>query len=99
MGALFYDTGSGEFDVAPDFCPVCDDGDQDIENARNDTGCDAPGCQGYSYDCCGRGCGWGWPDSRCQAAAASESSEAREDRINRERAAFGLSSLSGEGEK
>lgn len=93
MSAIFYDDEAAQFDSAPDHCPNCDDGEQSLDTARNDTGCDAPGCGGFSYDCCGIGCDWGHPGSRCEAAAAAESEQDRTDRVNRERAAFGLSEV------
>lgn len=92
--AIYYDDEAETFAVSPDHCPNCDDGEQDLYTARNDTGCDAPGCSAARYDCCGTGCDSGLPGSRCDAAADAESDEEREARIDRERAAFGLSKVS-----
>jgi hypothetical protein len=96
--SIYYDDETEAFGIAAGHCPLCYDGEQDLCTARNDTGCDAPGCNGYVYDCCGTGCDRGLPGSRCQAAAEAESDEDHEDRINRERAAFGLSPISEEGD-
>lgn len=91
---IAYDDDTGGFKAIPDFCPMCsfedDDEAEQLETARNDTGCDAPGCGGYSFDCCGTGCDAGWPGSRCDKAAAAESLLDRDARISRERAVWGL---------
>lgn len=93
--SIYYDYTREEFGTSPDQCPDCGpDGDW-----RYDTSCAAPGCSGAQYGCCGRGCDTGLPGSRCDAAAEAESVEDRDARIDRERAAFGLAPLSGEGEK
>lgn len=69
--------------VIPDACPTCGE-------PRVDTGCDAPGCAGAAYPCCGTGCDIEYGDGRCAQARAEEDEEDRAERLDRERAAFGL---------
>ena len=60
-----------------------------------DTGCDAPGCHGYCCMECGTGCDieFDREHGRCATALAGESDEDYTERVNAERAAFGLNPL------
>lgn len=79
------------FTIAPDHCEDCGE-------PLHDTGCDAPGCHGFSCPDCGTGCDRDIdPDGQCASALGDESDEEYTARINAERAAFGLRPLSGEG--
>jgi hypothetical protein len=81
--AVYYDDEAETFAVSPDECPDCGE-------PRYDTGCAAPGCNGVAFPCCGTGCDIEQEESRCQVALDNEDEDETEDRINRERAAFGL---------
>jgi hypothetical protein len=86
--AVIYDEESGGLAIVPDECPDCG-------QPWYDTGCAAPGCLGYCCMDCGTGCDIEFdPDAgRCANAIAEEGDEEAEARVNRERAAFGLSPL------
>ena len=86
--AVYYDTDAEEFAIASDECPDCD-------SPLYDTGCDAPGCLARCCMQCGTGCDieFAPEDGRCATALAEEDDDDRAERINRERAAFGLSPL------
>jgi hypothetical protein len=88
---VIYDEESGGLAVAPDECGC--------GRPWYDTGCAAPGCLGQWCPECGTGCDIevAPEDGTCAAALAEESDEEAAERINRERAAFGLRPLSGEG--
>ncbi len=87
--AIGYMDGFG-FEIVPDQCP-------DHGEYRYDTGCSAPNCNAASFSCCPEdGCDIEYPDSKCAQAVAAESEQDRADRINRERAAFGLSPINDE---
>jgi hypothetical protein len=85
---VYYDTQGGSFAVASEFCGEC-------EEPLYDTGCDAPGCLGYRCVNCGTGCDIDIApeDGTCAGRVASESDEEYTERVNAERAAFGLSPL------
>lgn len=89
--AIGFNDKSG-FVIVLDQCP--DHGDW-----RYDTGCSAPGCNAAYFTCCPEdGCDIeNGDDSRCVKALAAESEQDQAARIDRERAAFGLPSMSGEG--
>ena len=83
---VYFDTEANAFDVFDEnHCPDC-------EEPLYDTGCDAPGCRGFECTNCGWGCDseTAPEDGRCARARAEESGEDYEERINAERAAFGL---------
>ena len=83
---VYYNDESGQLDVTSETCSC--------GNPMYDTGCDAPGCPGYRCDNCGTGCDVDLDDSgRCATALAEESDEDYAARVDRERAAFGLSPL------
>lgn len=69
------------------------------EQPMDDVGCDAPGCAGFGFVC--RDCGFGCDldvdaDGNCARARAAESQQDFADRVDRERAAFGLKPLQGD---
>jgi hypothetical protein len=70
---------------------------EDCGKPLYDTGCDAPGCRGYCCMDCGTGCDieFDREHGRCATALAEESDEDYTERVNAERAAFGLSPLGG----
>lgn len=77
------------FTIVPEYCPDC-------EEPRYDTGCDAPGCDGFRCDNCSTGCDRDLDgNGRCASALEGESDEDYAARINRERAAFGLVAADG----
>lgn len=82
---IAYDDEEG-FVVIPDDCPDCN-------QPLCDTGCDAPGCPGRCCMDCGTGCDLDFlgDEGECARAIADESPEDHLARVNRERAAFGLS--------
>jgi hypothetical protein len=81
---IIYDEESGGLTVASETC--------ECGEPLNDTGCDAPGCNGYRCSDCGTGCDLDFDDTgRCWTAMASESGEDYSARVDAERAAFGLS--------
>ena len=83
---IYYDSEAGAFGIASEYC--------ECGSARYDTGCDAPGCDGWQCGNCGTGCDVDLSDSgRCATALAAESDEDYAERVNTERAAFGLPSL------
>lgn len=88
--AIRFDTDADEFVIDPDRCPECG-------SPLYDTGCDAPGCNSLWCPDCGTGCDIeADPDSgRCANASAAESDDDYEDRVNAERAAFGLAPIGG----
>lgn len=90
---VYYDDERGAFATAPDRCPDCGPAGA----WRYDTGCEAPGCSGAQYECCGAGCDRGLPGSRCDAAAAAESDGEYAARVDRVRAAFGLPPVTEDG--
>lgn len=73
-----------------DDCPDC-------EQPLHNTGCVAPGCDGLACQGCGAGCDYGVVSAQaggqCATALAAESTADRRERINEERAAFGLSPI------
>lgn len=83
-----YDDAAAGFVIESDYC-------QDCGGPLYDTGCDAPGCNARCCQECCTGCDIEWLDADeggyCAIALARESGEDRAERINRERAAFGLS--------
>lgn len=81
--AIGYDDDRAGFVIIPDACPDCG-------GPRYDTGCDAPGCNAASFPCCGGGCDIEFDNGRCATALAAESEQDRAERVDRERAAFGL---------
>ena len=83
---VMYDTGSERFFIESGHCEYC-------HEPMYDTGCDAPGCTGYQCRECGAGCDIevAPEDGRCAQALAEESGEEYTERVNAERAAFGLS--------
>ncbi len=88
--AIGYDDDRAAIVIVPDECPDCG-------YPRYDTGCDAPGCHGAAFMCCGTGCDNGLiPGGRCETALAEEDGDDRAERIDRERAAFGLPTLADE---
>jgi hypothetical protein len=76
------------FVIDPDHCTDCGE-------PLYDTGCDAPGCNGRCCQNCGTGCDLAWldadEDGYCATRLARESDTNRTGRVNRERAAVGLS--------
>ena len=68
----------------------------DCGQPRYDTGCDAPGCDGHQCDACGSGCDRDNPGGSCARALAAESEDEYTARVNRGRAAFGLSPVTAE---
>lgn len=82
MAISYHDATSG-FVIVPDECPDCG-------GPRYDTGCDAPGCHAAAFPCCGTGCDIEFEGGRCATALAEEDEPDRAERIDRERAAFGL---------
>ncbi len=89
---VYYDTTTSQFMIGPDDCEDCGE-------PLYDTSCDAPRCSGRCCMSCATGCDLELmgDEGRCAAAIAAESDEDREDRINAERAAWGLRPLSGKG--
>jgi anaerobic selenocysteine-containing dehydrogenase len=89
--AVYYDAEAEGFAIAPDDCEGCGE-------PLYDTGCDAPGCLGRCCMQCGTGCDIEFvpEDGRCATALDDEGDEEYADRINAERAAFGLPALRGE---
>jgi hypothetical protein len=84
---IVYDEESGDLAVASDHCGDCG-------QPLYDTGCDALGCNGYCCFNCGTGCDIDLADDgRCATALAEESDEDYTDRVNAERAAWGLSPI------
>jgi len=86
---ITYDEESGGLAVASDHCGDCG-------QPLYDTGCDAPtSCRGYCCLNCGTGCDIETDPEhgRCATALAEESDEDYTERVNAERAAFGLSPL------
>jgi hypothetical protein len=83
---IIYDEESGGLAVASETCADCG-------APLYDTGCDAPGCNGYCCMNCGTGCDIDidGDSGRCSAALSAESDEDYDARVNAERAAFGLS--------
>lgn len=80
---VYFDTDTDTFVIASETCPCGADLYQ--------SGCDAPGCNGLGCQDCGAGCDRDFvEDGNCATAAAEESDEEHEERINQERAAFGL---------
>ncbi|ACU71906.1 hypothetical protein Caci_2997 [Catenulispora acidiphila DSM 44928] len=61
------------------------------------SGCDAPGCTGFGCQDCGTGCDLDFmgDDGTCAQAIAEEDQEDHDERINAERAVFGLSPIEG----
>jgi hypothetical protein len=88
-----YDYDSDSLVVYPDDCPDCG-------QPFYMSGCDAPGCPGLACQDCGTGCDLDFVDAedggRCATALDDEDEEDHEERINAERAAFGLSPTGGE---
>ena len=85
---IAYDHEAG-FTIVPEDCEGCD-------RPRYDTGCVAPGCDGFRCDYCSEGCDIDFGNGRCATALAAEPDEDREARVKAERAAFGLRPLTGE---
>lgn len=88
--AVCYDDETGGLVIIPDECPDCG-------SPWYDTGCCAPGCFGQWCPECGTGCDIEVdPDhGACALAVDGESGGEAEERIDRERAAFGLRPLTG----
>lgn len=80
-----YDTDDEEFVVDPDECEDCGE-------PLYFTGCDAPGCNGFSCTDCATGCDLEMlgDEGRCARAIAAEPDEDRQARSDAERAAWGL---------
>lgn len=89
MVVRYHTTG---FTIDPDDCPDCG-------QPLYDTGCDAPDCTGRCCFDCGTGCDLELaPEGgQCAQALDAESDEERQERINEERAAAGLSPITAEG--
>ena len=87
--AIAYDEESGSLAIGSDEC--------ECGQPWYDTGCAAPGCLGQWCPECGTGCDIEVdPDGgTCATAIDAESDDEAEERINRERAAFGLRPLTG----
>ena len=86
---IMYDDETGGLAVASEYCP-----DPECGAPRYDTGCDAPGCDGWRCDACGTGCDVDLDENgRCATALAAESGEEYTERVNAGRAAFGLRPL------
>lgn len=86
-----YDDETSGFVIESDHC-------QDCNQPLYDSGCDAPGCNGYACPDCGTGCDLDFApegEGRCAAASEDESDEEYDARVKRERAAFGLSPIGG----
>ena len=83
---IMYDEDSGAIVIGSNWC---------CGEPLYDTGCDAPGCLGYCCMECGDGCDieFDRDHGRCATALAEESDEDYTERVNTERAAFGLSPL------
>jgi hypothetical protein len=86
-----FDTGIDWFVVDPDDCSGCG-------SPLYMSGCTALGCNSLGCEACGTGCDIEFVSAedggRCATALTGESDEDRAERINRERAAFGLSPAS-----
>ena len=89
---VYYDGIIDAFVIESDDCGDC-------HQPLYDTGCDAPSCNGRCCMDCGTGCDIEFVTAeqggRCASALAEESDEEFGARINRERAAFGLSPAGG----
>lgn len=84
-----YDTDRETFVIDSETC-------RDCGQPLYDSGCDAPGCNGFGCQDCGLGCDRDFLPkdlSRCAAATAAEDPQERLERANKERAALGLSPL------
>ena len=82
-----FDTTTDQFVVHPEDCPHC-------EQPLYFSGCDAPGCSSWGCQDCGTGCDLDFvDDGDCATALAEEDPNDRQERQNRERAAFGLPPL------
>lgn len=87
---ISFDPADGVVDI-PDDCPECG-------HALYDGGCDAPGHIGVGCPDCGWGCDLELvpdEDSRCVIEIAAEDPDARTERLDAERAAWGLNPLGG----
>jgi hypothetical protein len=91
---IMWDDEDSAMVIVSESCPGCGQG-------LYDTGCGAPGCVGFCCMDCGTGCDLEMnPDGgQCARALAAESDDDRAERIDRERAAFGLSPLRQNGEQ
>ncbi len=86
---VYYDPIAGGFAIAPDDCPDCD---QPLYHSS----CTAGGCNGLACEDCGTGCDLDFApegEGRCAAALADEDEDDYNDRLDAERAAFGLSPI------
>ena len=84
---VYFDTDANAFAIVSDDCPNCGE-------PWYMSGCTAPGCNGLACQDCGTGCDYDFVDAedggRCASALEDEDEEDYEERINAERAAFGL---------
>lgn len=80
---ISFDTVLDEFTIEPNVCGC--------GSPLYESGCTAPGCSGRGCQECGTGCDLDFvDDGRCATALAEEDDDERDERLNRERAAFGL---------
>jgi hypothetical protein len=90
---VMFDDLSGGFVIRSDDC-------EDCGQPLYQSGCDAAGCDGLACQDCGSGCDYDFVDledgGRCATAREAESDEDYAERVNRERAAFGLSPITGD---
>jgi hypothetical protein len=86
---VMWDDQDAALVIVSEDCPDCGEG-------LYDTGCDAPGCAGFCCMDCGTGCDMEFnpENGACVRALDDESEDERAERIDRERAAFGLSPVS-----
>ena len=85
--AISYDPDAGGIVVIPDDCPDCG-------TPLYDGGCDAPGHIGRGCPDCGWGCDLDLAladESRCAVERAAEDPDERAERLDAERAFWGLS--------
>jgi hypothetical protein len=84
---VIFNTSTGTLGIVSEYCPDCGE-------PLYDTGCGADGCLGYRCNDCGTGCDVDLDEGgRCATALAEESDEDNAERVNAERAAFGLSPI------
>lgn len=84
---VYFDDTAGQIKIGEDYC--------DEGHPLYDTGCGASGCNARCCMECGTGCDieFAPTDGECALATAGESDEDYNARVNRERAAFGLSPI------
>jgi len=85
-----FDNETGGIAFISDECPDCG-------NTMYSTGCDWYGCDSMYCPDCSYGCDLDalGEEGECYAAMAEEDPEDRSERVNAERAAFGLSPIEG----